>query len=270
MKKVRMKDVKTDIKKVKKQSWFKPLSIFLLAMLIFVLILSSASVARTSAQRKTSYISGLNSADSGADSAYDLFTDEKSSNDTRNGLMVTLGNLYNKEAKETDRTVEISGDDDESSFYQGNAGTLEQMEMHIRESVLSQMEEHYSEVIEGATGKEGMPGKQGEQGKQGERGIVGAPGRNGSIGKSGSVGATGEKGETGEAGKDGLSTFIAYADNENGTNMGASPKETSKYIGTYQGSVRSSDPKDYTWTEYKDKIITFRNEAGQPTIKIFN
>lgn len=270
MGKINLSKTKTEIRKIRKRSWFKPLGCLVMAAVIVLLILSSASVARISAQRHTSYFNyDMENASSGAENAYDFYEDLNRSSNTRNGLTVTLGNLYDKVTGRTDREVEVTGDGENSTFYQGSAGTLETMEMRIRESVLSEMENHYSEVIEGAAGKDGERGERGERGETGDRGIVGVAGKTGAAGQSGSVGATGAQGETGEAGKDGLSTFIAYADNESGTNMGATPKETSKFIGTYQGTVRSSDPKDYTWTEYKDKIITYENN-GKPTLKIFN
>ncbi len=265
-----MKKADRKARKGKKNPLLTLLGIVCLIAIIIFLILLSLAAARISAQRKTSYKNDFENTYSEGDSAYDLFFDDNISNDTRDGLKVMLGDLYNSKKNTSEREVAVTGEASDSSFYQGDAGTLEKMEMRIKESVLSQMKNSYGEVIEGAAGNDGLRGEQGQQGKQGERGVAGATGKNGMAGQAGSVGATGEKGETGEAGADGLSTFIAYADNESGTNMGAVPKETSKYIGTYQGTVRSSDPKDYSWTEYKDKIITFSNENGQPTLKIFN
>lgn len=271
MRKVSLSKMKTEVKKIKKRSWFRPISWLLMIVIIILLVLSSASVARISSQKRRAayYNYNLESASSEGSSAYDFFEDQNKSNNTRGGLMVTLGNLYNKVAKNTDREVTVFGDEENGSFYQGSAGTLEQMEKRIRENVLAEMESHYSKVIEGATGKDGEAGPAGEQGEKGDRGSIGAVGKTGAAGQSGSVGATGATGETGPAGMDGLSTFIAYADNADGANMGATPKETSKYIGTYQGTIRSSDPKDYSWTEYKDKIITYENN-GKPTLKIYN
>lgn len=264
---------KKKIHKIKKQSWFRPISWILLVAIIVLLVFCSASFARISSQRSTSYHDyNMENVSSSGTNAYDLYSDlddTNTSRNTRNGLRVTLGNLYDKTAENTDREVVITGDANNDSFNQGMAGSLEQMEMRIQENILSEMESHYSEVIEGATGKEGLAGEPGQPGIQGERGLPGAVGKTGATGQSGSVGATGPQGETGNSGQDGLSTFIAYADNAKGTNMGSTPKETSKYIGTYQGTIRSSDPKDYTWTEYKDKIITYEND-GKPTLKIFN
>lgn len=275
MKRPDLKGSRKKIHNMKKSAWFRALGAVSLMFIIILLVLGSAFVSRFSAQRQRqlyngSYMQGSSLA--GGGSAYDLYEDTNRSSDTRNGMLVTLGRLYDQEAgeKKPEREVAVTGGNENSgTFNQGTAGMLEQMEYRIRESVLGEVENHYSEVVVGATGPSGEPGMPGVKGDRGERGVAGAVGKTGAVGQTGSVGATGAQGEAGEDGKDGLSTFIAYADSVTGSNMGAVPKETSRYIGIYQGTVRSSDPKDYSWTEYKDKIITYVND-GQPTLKIFN
>lgn len=270
MKKMEPTRIRAELRKMKRRSWFRPISCLLLVVIIILLIFGSATVAKKSAQKHTSYYSyNMEEVSSGDENAYEFYEDANTLGNTKNKLAVTLGNIYDKITGNTDREVEVAGDGENSDFYQGDAGLLEQMEIRIRESVLSETKKNYGEVVDGATGKNGEQGIKGEKGEKGEKGTVGAVGKTGAAGQSGSVGATGAKGEDGQAGMDGLSTFIAYADNASGSNMGSVPKETSKYIGTYQGTVRSSDPKDYTWTEYKDKIITYEND-GKPTLKVFN
>lgn len=268
MKKMNLTKAVIDVGKMKKQFWFKPLSFLLLCVGIVLLVLGSAFAAKVSAENKVNYNYADNAPIGGVYES-DVPEDGNTSNDTRNGLMVTLGNLYDKVAGTSDREVVITGDGEDRGFYQGDAGTLETMELRITGNVLSEMKSHYSEVLQGAAGKDGAPGEKGEQGEKGDRGSDGAVGKAGNDGQTGSVGATGSKGDTGPSGADGLSTYIAYADTESGNNMGFTPKETSKFIGTYQGRIRSNNPKDYQWMEYKDKIISYEND-GKPTLKIFN
>lgn len=268
MKKMNLTKAVIDVGKMKKQFWFKPLSILLLCAGVVLLVLGSAFVAKVSAENKVNYNYAGN-APMGDIYERDVSEDENTSNDTRNGLMVTLGSLYDKVTGSSDREVVITGDGENTGFYQGDAGTLEMMEMRITGNVLSEMESHYSEVLQGAAGKDGLPGEKGERGEKGDRGSDGAVGKAGNDGQTGSVGATGPKGDAGPSGEDGLSTYIAYADTESGTNMGFAPKETSRYIGTYQGKIRSNNPRDYQWMEFKDKIISYEND-GKPTLKIFN
>lgn len=275
MKKFSVNKSKQKIKKIKKQIWFKPLCLLGLVVCIILLIFGSAAVARFSAEKKVSLRAFNGKAEqAGApdDNAYDIYYDADSDRTSReSGIMVTIGNLYDRIiGDEGKKDVTITSQADTDGFSNGTAKDLATMEKRITESVISQVGTSATEVLEGAAGKDGEPGEKGDRGETGQRGAQGPAGRTGASGKTGSVGATGEKGDPGESGKDGLSTFIVYADTKDGKNMSMTPKETSKFIGTYQGTTRSSDPKDYTWTEYKDKIITYTNDDGKPTIHIFN
>lgn len=295
MKKIRVnrEHLKQKIKKVKRYAWYKPALLLAAVLLVIGVIYSSAAVARVSAQKKISLqaynqqmeqagaldgsVYDIQMADGGSDNAYDLLYDEEEEKKTskESGIMVTIGNLYDRitggsDDRDSDREVVITSEADNNNSTSGTAKELAKMEERIKESVLSQMTTTSTQIVEGASGRDGVDGEKGDRGETGARGPQGPAGQTGASGKTGSVGATGEKGDTGEAGKDGLSTFIVYADTVDGKNMSMTPKETSKYIGTYQGTVRSSDPKDYTWTEYKDKVITYTNDDGKPTIHIFN
>lgn len=270
---------KQQIRKIKKQTWFKPVCLILVAALIVVLILSSAAVARYSANLKVTSIAAeygvdyASSSGEGNADAYDFYYEDDENTSKESGIMVKIGSLYNRiKGDDTqDHEVEINAEaDTQNDFQNGLAKEMQLLEERITENVKSQVENTNAEIIEGASGKDGEAGEKGERGETGARGPAGPAGQTGAAGKTGSVGATGEKGETGEAGKDGMSTFIVYADTTTGKNMSMTPLETSKYIGTYQGLERSPDPKDYTWTEYKDKIITYTNDDGKPTIHIFN
>lgn len=268
---------KQQFRKIRKRTWFKPASIILTAAFIAILIFFSATLARYSANSKITRISAERDVDYAASSgenndAYDIYYDDEDKTSKESGKMVRIGNLYDriKGDDTSDREVEITSEADNGTSNTGMVRELAELEKRITDSVLSQIDTQKTEVPEVVAGKDGQDGEKGERGEAGPRGAAGPAGITGATGKPGIAGATGEKGDTGEAGKDGLSTFIVYADTVDGKNMSMTPKETSKFIGTYQGTIRSSDPKDYTWTEYKDKIITYTNDDGKPTIHIFN
>lgn len=101
----------------------------------------------------------------------------------------------------------------------------------------------------------------------------------GKTGATGKTGARGEKGEQGVAGKDGSdgkdgkTTYIAYADDVNGTNFSLTPTETSKYVGTCitDASIQPNDPTLYSnWQEYRAYVITATTDAdtGVTTVHI--
>lgn len=69
-------------------------------------------------------------------------------------------------------------------------------------------------------------------------------------GKIGATGATGAKGDKGDKGSDGNSIFIRYSASANGANMTSTPTENTKYIGTYEGTIASTDPAKYRWAKY--------------------
>ena len=87
--------------------------------------------------------------------------------------------------------------------------------------------------------------------------IANAEGKTGATGEAGKKGEKGDKGEQGAAGKDGKSSFIRYATSDTGANMTTTPNSNTKYIGTYIGASASNNPADYTWTLYKDMIMTY-------------
>lgn len=111
----------------------------------------------------------------------------------------------------------------------------------------------------GDKGEKGNTGARGEQGIQGLQGIQGEKGDTGAKGDKGDKGEQGIQGVKGEDGRDGNSTYIMYSANATGTGMTNTPNSTTKYIGSYSGneSAAPSDPAKYTWTEYREYIITF-------------
>lgn len=72
----------------------------------------------------------------------------------------------------------------------------------------------------------------------------------GEDGKDGNNGAQGERGEEGKTGNTGKSVFIRYSEKENGERMTESPTAATKYMGTYTGTKASTNPSDYSWSQY--------------------
>lgn len=84
-------------------------------------------------------------------------------------------------------------------------------------------------------------------------------GKNGVNGKNGKDGSDGKDGNDGKDGSNGKTTYIAYADDINGTGFSLTPTETSKYVGTCITDDAAA-PKDYAaysnWQIYRTYIIT--------------
>lgn len=182
---------------------------------------------------------------------------------TANQVAVTLKNLYNTENSEN---ISNSDNIEDNSFYQGDAGTLEQMEKNILNSVLSKMENNYSETVDGATGPAGKTGAAGPAGKTGATGAAGKTGAAGPAGKDGVAGIDGEDGV------DGKTTYIAYCDDLSGVGFSLTPTETSKYIGTCI-TDESTQPWEFSaysnWQNYRTYVITTStDENGVTTMHI--
>lgn len=182
---------------------------------------------------------------------------------TGNQAAVMLKSLYNTENSEN---VNNSENIENNSFYQGDAGTLEQMEKNILNSVLSKIENNYSETVDGATGATGAAGE------RGATGATGAAGKRGATGAAGAAGKDGVAGTDGEDGADGKTTYIAYCDDLSGTGFSLTPTETSKYIGTCI-TDESTQPWEFSaysnWQNYRTYVITTStDENGVTTIHI--
>ncbi|MCI9465465.1 MAG: hypothetical protein HFI48_16675 [Lachnospiraceae bacterium] len=84
-------------------------------------------------------------------------------------------------------------------------------------------------------------------------------GKNGMNGKNGKDGSDGKDGNDGKDGSNGKTTYIAYADDINGTGFSLTPTETSRYVGTCITDDAAA-PKDYAaysnWQIYRTYIIT--------------
>lgn len=110
--------------------------------------------------------------------------------------------------------------------------------------------------------------------KELEKEIASTSGKTGATGKTGARGERGERGADGHDGIDGKTTYIAYADDENGTNFSLVPTETAKYVGTCITDA-ASQPTDYSmysnWQEYRAYVITATTDpdTGLTTVHIY-
>lgn len=105
-------------------------------------------------------------------------------------------------------------------------------------------------------------------GRQGATGATGAKGDKGDKGEKGEAGAAGTNGIDGE---DGKTTYIAYADDVNGTNFSMTPTETSKYVGTCitTQSTQPTDAAQYSnWQEYRSYVITSTTDPDTGVVTV--
>lgn len=120
------------------------------------------------------------------------------------------------------------------------------------------------EWSKGLNGTDGTDGKDGAAGKSAYEVAV----ENGSAkGMTEAEWAESLKGEKGESGK---TTYLAYADDDTGTNFSIYPLNTSKYIGTCI-TDKTTQPKtagEYNWQVYKTYVITSIVENGVTTVYI--
>ena len=134
---------------------------------------------------------------------------------------------------------------------------MEQELSQIRTEMESEIRDKYGSVTNGIDGKNGEKGKDGLNGKDGKDGKNGIDGKDGKDGKNGI---------------DGKTTYIAYADDENGNGFSLVPTETSKYIGTcISSSITAPDNSDeyQNWQPYRSYIITTTtDENGEKTVHI--
>lgn len=127
----------------------------------------------------------------------------------------------------------------------------------------------------GATGAQGIKGDKGDRGAQGATGATGAKGADGKDGVDGKDGADGRDGVDGIDGKDGLngkSTYIVFAEDENGTGFSTSVTSDSKYQATITTDKDLSEltADDFTgkWVQYKASGVIYDNSTGTPTVYI--
>lgn len=143
----------------------------------------------------------------------------------------------------------------ENSMYKSNEDMKESFENELEE-LRKEFEKEKSALEKEIASKQGK---------------VGATGKAGAAGKDGKNGVDGKDGEDGE---DGKTTYIAYADDEYGTNFSLVPTETAKYVGTCISSA-TFQPTDYNqysnWQEYRSYVITSTTDpdTGLTTVHIY-
>lgn len=288
---------KVNLKAIKTKSWYKPVSIAALCLAVVALVYGSISVTRymTGSNEMTGEI--YDSTTGGHGSSYFSLVGNEidglvTSTLTRDGLKVSMEEDElngDGEVKVKEKLVgtDVIGNVSPSEMNDqslGEATSLETMKYDITKSVLSEVENHYGEVIIGATGVKGEKGDTGEPGRNGLQGKTGATGPAGPAGKTGATGATGKTGATGAVGqagkdgedghdgqdgkdgKDGNSIFVRYSANKNGAGMTEDVQADTKYMGTYVGSSASNSPQDYTWAPYQNAYISY--DEGTNTLII--
>ena len=260
---------KLDFKRIKNQAWYKPVSVAAVVLASMALIYGSVKTSEYMNETSTKSLpvnQGIN------EYTLEALPEQNTTATNSKGVKVAMISkegeyVLDKDVEET--TGKLVNNTTEQNF--GTAATLEKMQYDITKNVLTEVEDHYAEVIEGATGATGEKGDKGDAGKDGKTGKTGKSGTSGTKGATGvqgAKGAAGTPGKAGEPGKDGKSTFIAYADDASGTNFSLSPTDTSKYMGTCSTTeiTQPRTPSSYTWAMYRELTITY--EEGTNTLRI--
>lgn len=273
------KNVFSDIKRVKNKPWYKPVSIVFTICLVALLVMGSTYFAKMSAKKTTSdskytysdvYLSG----DVNDELKELTYVRKNTSNNTSTGAKVIIDENYSEEQTVVEKEVtETTGYKWNGNTNLGTATELEQIQGKITTNIMAQVNEKLNKTIIGATGAKGEKGDKGDAGKDGQDGLQGKTGATGAKGEIGAQGIQGEKGDmgaTGAKGEDGASSYIAYADDANGTNFSRTPLPSSKYFGTCITSNESdaNNAANYQWQEYKPYIITYSEDNGVPTVII--
>lgn len=269
---------KLDLKRLKTKPWYKATAIGGMVLGAAALVLGSVKASQYAIKASSDeYTSGVNLA-SGSNGYYldDTIDDNVSTN--ARGVKVSMVRQPGEEDisyNELEETTGLSTNPFEGKNL-GTASSLENMEYNITKNVLSEMEDHYSEVIVGATGATGATGAQGQPGKEGKTGKTGATGPRGATGATGATGARGATGATGAAGKngkdgingkdgkdgtDGQSVFTVYSNdgitwyhsNEIPANLDI------KWMGTYSGTTKKST---VTSSDVGSTKVKYSNEAN--------
>ncbi|MEE1256229.1 MAG: collagen-like protein [Lachnospiraceae bacterium] len=280
-----------DIKKIKNKSWYKPVSIICTICMVALLVIGSAYFAKTSVKKTTtdskySYSDVHLSGDVNEELTELTYLGKNTSNNTSTGAKVVIDEEKIEKQTELNKEVkETTGYKWNANANLGTAAELEKIQGEITTNIMHQVNEKLEDTIVGATGAAGAKGEKGDKGEDGKNGLQGKTGATGAKGEKGDTGATGAKGEKGAqgiqgekgatgaqgaAGKDGTSSYIAYADDANGTNFSRTPLPTSKYFGTCSTANESdaNNATKYKWQEYRPYIITYSEENGVPTVTI--
>ncbi|MGN0307244.1 MAG: hypothetical protein ACI4DN_03395 [Lachnospiraceae bacterium] len=171
-------------------------------------------------------------------------------------------------------TIRFNTDEIEANINDAISSSLEASKNEIYEEINSnvsgivekQITEKEKEMVNNIINevKDGVTS--GKDGKDGATGATGATGAAGTAGKDG------KDGEDGEDGSNGKSTYIAYADDDQGNGFSLTPTETSKYIGTCitEVATQPSSVSDYSnWQPYRSYIMTVTtDEYGESTLHI--
>ncbi len=183
-------------------------------------------------------------------------------------LLDAFGSMSDEELKDLAKLLGF--DDIESLLKAYSNKELSQSDMNkLSGELKKQLEKDIDKKIDDKTknikGKDGKDGKDGVNGKNGRDGSDGKDGKSAyELAKQNGYMGSEEQYLKSLVGEDGLTTYIAYADDANGANFSLTPTNTTKYIGSCMSKETSypTDPKAYTWSEFKDYIITYDPESN--------
>ena len=190
-------------------------------------------------------------------------------------LISGFESLSDEELKEIATMLGYSDIESLKSAYSGNTldeAQLNKLKDEVKKAIDKDLDKKISDKTKNLNGKDGRNGKDGKDGINGRNGKDGSDGKDGKSAyemakEKGFIGSESQYLESLE-GTDGKTTFIAYATGPNGEGFSLSPTNTTKYIGTCMSydTTQSADPKAYSWSEYKDYIITYNAEENTVVI----
>ena len=183
-------------------------------------------------------------------------------------LMSGFENLSEEELKELATKLGFKDSNSMVNAYKNNElskSDLDSIENELKKSLEKDIDKKIQDKTKNLNGKDGKDGKDGVNGKNGRDGSDGKDGKSAyELAKSNGYMGSEKQYLESLSGEDGLTTYIAYADDENGKNFSLTPTNTTKYIGSCMSSATTypTDPKAYTWSEFKDYIITYDPESN--------
>lgn len=140
---------------------------------------------------------------------------------TSDELLSMVGGMTDRELEELAESMGLSMEELQKLLESYQSDTDKETDSKLKE-----LEEKLTREIRD---NEGEDGKNGSDGVQGERG---------------------QEGKTGNTGASGKSVFIRYSEKANGESMTERPTAATKYMGTYTGAKASTNPSDYSWSQY--------------------
>ncbi len=200
---------------------------------------------------------------------------DKSAEVSKEDLLAMVEGMTEKELEELARSLGLSKEELEKLLDSYRSDTDKEVDSKLKELEKELTKEIRSSTSPGKDGKDGEAGAAGERGDEGKDGVSGksvfiryAENENGLNMTERPIASTkymgtysGTKASTNPSdyswaqyvGSDGDSVWIRYAENANGLNMTERPTASTKYMGTYSGTKASTNPSDYSWSQFVGK-----------------